>query len=70
MLPHRLIYFHVVILNVLQIFNYFVKCLDVIVSVAKREGKFNEGFVDLTGNSIEIEGESKSVFTSLTSDSR
>ena len=40
-------------------------CLDVIITIAKKEGKFNEGFVDLTGNSMYIEGEPKTVFTAL-----
>ena len=41
-----------------------------VVSLAKKEGKFNEGFVDLTGNSMNIAGEPKPVFCDLTKDSR
>ena len=46
-------------------FNFFVLYLDVVVTAAKKEGKFNEGFVDLTGNSMSMHGEPKSVFTTL-----
>ncbi|KAF6018566.1 hypothetical protein EB796_023110 [Bugula neritina] len=50
------------------IFNYFIACLDVVITSAKKEGKFNEGFVDLTGSSITQQDEPKSVFTALCDD--
>lgn len=53
------------VLRLLQIFNFFVMCLDVIITIAKKEGKFNEGFVDLSGNSMYVEGQPKTVFTAL-----
>ncbi|XP_029633048.1 protein strawberry notch homolog 1 isoform X1 [Octopus sinensis] len=48
------------------IFNYFIQCLDITIQNAKREGKYNEGLLDITASSVEMVGEPKEVFKDLT----
>ncbi|XP_067930310.1 uncharacterized protein [Watersipora subatra] len=45
-------------------FNFFTFYIDVVITAARKEGKFNEGFVDLAG-SVSLLGEPKPVFTTL-----
>ena len=54
----------------MQVFNYFLLCLDLVVMVAKKEGQFNEGFVDLTGASMQRKGEVRRIFEEISVDSR
>jgi hypothetical protein len=46
-----------------MMFWYFCECLSVVISVAKREGRFNEGVTDIQAQSISMVGEPKEVFT-------
>lgn len=48
------------------IFNYFVRCLDAQVLYAKKEGKYNEGLVDVHASSVEMLGEPRRVFKDVT----
>ncbi|XP_025103699.1 protein FORGETTER 1-like [Pomacea canaliculata] len=47
------------------IFSYFTECLDVIVQNAKREGRYNEGLLDVTAASIQMVKEPQEVFKHL-----
>ncbi|CAH1780986.1 unnamed protein product, partial [Owenia fusiformis] len=44
------------------IFQYFSACLEHQIESAKREGRYNEGLLDISATSIEIIGEPKEVF--------
>jgi hypothetical protein len=50
------------VLNQNMMFAYFCECLSVIISIAKKEGRFNEGVTDIRGQSIEMVGSPKEVF--------
>ncbi|XP_033119248.1 protein FORGETTER 1-like isoform X2 [Anneissia japonica] len=49
------------------IFSYFTECLQAVISAAKKEGRYNEGLVDIIAPSIQIVGEPKVVFTAAQS---
>ncbi|XP_074658013.1 uncharacterized protein LOC141910988 [Tubulanus polymorphus] len=44
------------------IFTYFSKCLENAIQIAKKEGHYNEGLVDLTATSIKIHGVPETIF--------
>ncbi|XP_019644077.1 PREDICTED: protein FORGETTER 1-like [Branchiostoma belcheri] len=44
------------------IFRYFSKCLDANIGAARREGRYNEGLVDITGSSVDLVGDPREVF--------
>jgi hypothetical protein len=50
------------ILNQNMMFVYFCECLSVVISIAKREGRFNEGVTDIQAQSIVMVREPKEVF--------
>ncbi|KAK7504954.1 hypothetical protein BaRGS_00003982 [Batillaria attramentaria] len=48
-----------------MIFSYFTECMDVIVQNAKREGRYDEGLLDITAASIKMVGQPREVFRNL-----
>ncbi|XP_078614112.1 uncharacterized protein LOC144883439 isoform X1 [Branchiostoma floridae x Branchiostoma japonicum] len=44
------------------IFHYFTQCLNANVSAARREGRYNEGLVDITASSVDLVGDPREVF--------
>lgn len=50
-----------------MIFGYFTKCLSVQIAGAKREGRYNEGLVDLVASSVQVIGDTPEVFKTKSS---
>ncbi|XP_041357018.1 protein FORGETTER 1-like [Gigantopelta aegis] len=48
------------------IFSYFTECLNVTVEGAKKEGRYNEGMLDITASSVNMIGKPKQVFKNFT----
>nr|KAG5712361.1 hypothetical protein BaRGS_023940 [Batillaria attramentaria] len=48
-----------------MIFSYFTECMEVIVQNAKREGRYDEGLLDITAASIKMVGQPREVFRNL-----
>ncbi|KAK3607117.1 hypothetical protein CHS0354_014268 [Potamilus streckersoni] len=44
------------------IFSYFTECMKMTVQNAKKEGRYNEGMLDITAASIEMVGKPKEIF--------
>ncbi|KAJ8030843.1 Protein FORGETTER 1 [Holothuria leucospilota] len=45
-----------------MIFNYFYECLQATIATAKKEGKYNEGLLDISASSVDIIGQPTEVF--------
>ena len=49
---------------ILQIFNYFTRCMEAQIRSAQQEGRFNEGLVDIMATSVKPVGPPKEIFKS------
>ncbi|CAC5397982.1 Protein strawberry notch homolog 2,Protein strawberry notch homolog 1,Protein strawberry notch,Protein FORGETTER 1 [Mytilus coruscus] len=47
------------------IFNYFTEVLKLTIQNARKEGRYNEGMLDITASSVEMIGEPKEIFSEL-----
>ncbi|ESO98738.1 hypothetical protein LOTGIDRAFT_231151 [Lottia gigantea] len=47
------------------IFNYFTEAMKVIIKNAKKEGRYNEGMLDITATSIQLIGKPTEIFSNL-----
>lgn len=46
-------------------FNYFTEVLKLTIQNARKEGRYNEGMLDITASSVEMIGEPKEIFSEL-----
>ena len=48
------------------LFAYFVEVLEMLIAQAKKDGRYSEGVVDVTGEKIEVKGEPKALAPQIT----